>query len=197
MSRHMMRGHSGGPGVTKHVLVPIATGSEEIETTTIIDTLVRGGAKVTVAGVGSDLTVTCSRGVKIVADCFITDCTSKSWDMIVCPGGMPGAQHLSESQTLVQIMQRHAQENKIIAAICAAPAVVLAEHGFLAGKSATCYPVSKFTAKIERYVSQRVVQDGQVITSQGPGTALDFSLKLVEVLFGREKAEQLKNEMLA
>ncbi|RYG63899.1 DJ-1 family protein [archaeon] len=193
----MLRGHSGGPSVTKHVLVPIATGSEEVEAVTIIDTLVRGGAKVTVAGVGSELTVTCSRGVKIVADCLISDCANKSWDMIVCPGGMPGAQHLSESHTLIEILQKHAHDNKFIAAICAAPAVVLAAHGFLTNKTATCYPVSKFTAKIERYVSQRVVQDGQVITSEGPGTALEFSLKLVQVLYGHEKAEQIKNEMLA
>lgn len=197
MSRHMVRGHSGGPEPTKHVLVPVATGSEEIETVTIIDTLVRGGAKVTVAGVGSELTITCSRGVKIVADCLISECTSASWDMIVCPGGMPGAQHLSESPALIQLMQRHAQENKFIAAICAAPAVVLGEHGFLKGKNATCYPVSLFTAKIDNFVFERVVQDGNIITSQGPATALEFSLKLVEVLFGHEKAELVKKAMLA
>ena len=192
-----MRVHSGSGGSAKKVLVPVADGSEDIETATIIDTLVRGGAKVTVAGVGNDLTVTCSRGMKIVVDCFISDCTAGSWDMIVCPGGMPGAQHLSESESLVNILKKQNNDRKYLAAICAAPAVVLAHHGLLDGKDATCYPVSKFTGKIDRYISQHVVQDGHVITSQGPATAMSFALKLVEILFGAEKAQQIKEEMLA
>jgi 4-methyl-5(b-hydroxyethyl)-thiazole monophosphate biosynthesis len=181
----------------KSVLVPVADGSEEIEIVTIIDTLVRAGAHVTLASVGAHLMVECSRGVKLTAECYIADCLHHPWDMIVCPGGMPGSQYLSDSEPLIQLLKKQVATGKHLAAICAAPAVVLAHHGLLDGRIATCYPVPKFSQKIERYVVQRVVEDENIITSQGPGTALQFSLKLVEALFGAEKAEQLRDEMVA
>ncbi|CAM9893767.1 unnamed protein product [Hapterophycus canaliculatus] len=142
----------------KHVLVPVADGSEEIESVTIIDTLVRAGATVTVASVGNDVevsaegkqrlggqAVTCSRGVKIKADCKIAECEARDWDAVVCPGGMPGAVNLKDNETLESILKKQDSEGRIIAAICAAPAVVLASHGLLAGRDATCYPASVFT----------------------------------------------------
>lgn len=178
------------------VLVPIAEGSEEIEAVTIIDTLVRGGAEVTVASVSDSLSVVCSRGVKLTGDCSIRDCTDKHWDLVVCPGGMPGAQHLSDCPTLTQILRHQIQRNGYVAAICAAPAVVLARHHFLVGKHATCYPVEKFTSKLDHFLNQKVVVDGNIITSQGPGTSLDFALTLVEILCGSEKAAVLKKEMI-
>lgn len=178
------------------VLVPIADGSEEIEAVTIIDTLVRGGAEVTVASVTDSLSVVCSRGVKLTSDCSIRDCTDKRWDMVICPGGMPGAQHLSDCLTLTDILHKQMQRHGYIGAICAAPAVVLARHHFLTGKHATCYPVEKFTSKLDHFLNQKVVIDGNVITSQGPGTSLDFALTLVELLCGGEKAAALKKEMI-
>ena len=180
---------------SKYVLVPVADGSEEIETTTIVDTLVRGGAIVTTASVGSNLQVTCSRGIKLVADKFIQECVSESWDLVVCPGGMPGATNLKNSDFLKQILLKQKEENKPIAAICAAPAVVLNSFGLLNGKRATAYP--KFQAELPIPVSdQTVVIDGNVITSQGPATSLEFSLALVELLFGKEKSVQIGKEML-
>ena len=180
---------------SKYVLVPIADGSEEIETTTIVDTLVRGGAIVTTASVGSNLQVTCSRGIKIVADKFIQDCVGDPWDLVVCPGGMPGATNLKNSDHLKQILVKQKSENKLIGALCAAPAVVLNSFGLLVGKKATAYP--KFQAELPIPVSdEAVVIDGNIITSQGPATSLAFSLALVEILFGKEKAQQIGKEML-
>eukprot|EP01040_Poterioochromonas_malhamensis_P001366 gene1366-1447_t len=178
------------------VLVPIADGTEEIEAVTIIDTLVRGGAEVTVASVMGRLEVICSRGVKLVGDRHIEECASEAWDLICCPGGMPGATHLSNNEALTTLLTSQNRHKKLIGAICAAPAVVLAKHGLLHEKSATCYPAEKFSSQLHPYSSENVVVDHHIITSRGPGTALEFSLKLVGILFGHEKENLLKREML-
>lgn len=159
----------------------------------------RAGAEVTTAIVGShtSLTATCSRGVKIVGDKFIEDCIHDKWNMIACPGGMPGATHLRDCKALSGLLQSHYAENKYIAAICASPAVVLAHHNLIGGRRATCYPAPKFTAMIPGCSSSAVEVDGALITSKGPGTSLLFALTLVEVLFGKEKAEQIRLEMVA
>lgn len=190
-----MSASSGQP----HVLVPIANGSEEIETVTIIDTLVRGGVKVTSASVHDSLQVVCSRGVKLVADRFLKDCTSDTFDMIVCPGGMPGSEHLRDSAELTTMLLNQKQRGAWAAAICAAPAVVFKTHGILdASTPATGYPAEKFKTAIgASYVGDEgVVVSGRVVTSQGPGTAMAFSLKLVELLVSRDKAAAVAKEML-
>jgi len=180
---------------SKYVLVPVGDGSEEIETTTIVDTLVRGGAVVVTASVGNSLQVTCSRGVKILADKFIQECINESWDLVVCPGGMPGATNLKNSDSLKEILIKQNKLNKPYAAICAAPAVVLNSYGLLKDKKATAYP--KFQSELPIPISdQAVVVDGNVITSQGPATSLAFSLTLVELLFGKDKSQQIAKEML-
>lgn len=183
---------------TRHpkVLVAIADGSEEIETVTTVDTLVRAGVQVTLASVMPNINVVCSRGVKITADRLISECVAEEWDMIVCPGGLPGAQHLSDSPDLTRLLQNQALHNKFIAAICAAPAVVLAHHNLIGNSAATCYPADKFTSRISNYSSAPVVVDGHIITSQGPGTSLPFALKLVETLCGPEKASAINKEMI-
>lgn len=188
---------SASPSVEKHVLVPIGNGSEEIESVTIIDTLVRGGAKVTVASVADSENVVMSRGVKMSADVLIEDCVDKKWDMIALPGGMPGAEHLRDSPALIALLEKHRSENAPIAAMCAAPAVVLASKGFLKDKTATCYPADKFRSMLPNASDQQIVVDGNIITSQGPGDSLNFALKLVEILFGSEKSKQIGKEMLA
>ncbi|CAN0355982.1 unnamed protein product [Ectocarpus sp. 6 AP-2014] len=180
----------------KHVLVPVADGSEEIESVTIIDTLVRAGALVTVASVGPEVEVTCSRGVKIKADCKIAECEARDWDAVVCPGGMPGAVSLKENETLEAILRKQNSEGRIVGAICAAPAVVLASHGLLEGKQATCYPASVFQSKIPQLVSEKVVVDQNLITSQGPATSMAFALQLVGSLFGQEKADEVAKGLL-
>ncbi|CAM9690086.1 unnamed protein product, partial [Choristocarpus tenellus] len=181
---------SSGAGEQKlKVLVPIAEGSEEIEGVTVMDTLVRAGAAVTVASVGSSLQshhslyrtwgiVTCSRGVKLIADCMVEECKGTDWDAVVCPGGMPGATNLKESTHLEAILRDQHARSKVIAAICASPAVVLAAHGLLDQKKATCYPAEAFTGKLADRSTEPVVVDGNIITSQGPATSLAFALKV-------------------
>ena len=180
---------------TKHVLLPIANGTEEIEAVTIIDTLVRGGIKVTVATVHKDsLQVICSRGVKLIVDCHIEACSEQKYDMIVLPGGMPGAEHLRDCADLKALLLQQHDAGRLIGAICAAPAVVLKTHGLVPG-AATCYPVPKFTSQID-FVDNRTIRKGGVVTSQGPGTAMEFALSLVSILAGVEKGAAVAKEML-
>ena len=185
----------------RRVLVPIATGTEEIEAVTIIDTLVRAGAKVTVANANADSkgdleTVTCSRGVKIVADCPVSSCMDTSWDAIILPGGMPGATNLNSNAQLVQLLKKQRKDGALYGAICAAPAVVLAAQGLLQDRRATCYPADKFTSAIPSLGEGRVVVDQNCVTSAGPGTSLEFSLEIVKLLYGEEKKQALAKEML-
>jgi protein deglycase len=116
--------------MAKKVLVPIADGTEEIEAVCLIDTLRRAGAEVTVASVDG-IQVTASRGVKIVADARIAECLHQTYDGIVLPGGMPGAEHLRDSAGLIEMLQKQNQAGRLYGAICAAPAVVLRPHGLL------------------------------------------------------------------
>lgn len=182
--------------MAKRVLVPIAEGIEEIEAVCIIDILRRAEADVTVASVG-DIQITASRGVKIVADVKISDCKDQSYDLIVLPGGLPGAEYLRDSGELIEMLKQQKQQGKLYAAICASPAVVLQYHGLLDGVSkATCYPslADKLGDKARK--DERVVIDGNCVTAQGPGVALEFGIELVEILFGREKAKQVADAMV-
>ncbi|MCP3952370.1 MAG: DJ-1 family protein [Desulfobacterales bacterium] len=181
--------------MTKKVLVPIADGTEEIEAVCIINVLRRAGAEVVVASVGKK-EVACSRGVMIVADKLIADCLAESFDLIVLPGGVPGAQNLRDSTALTELLKKQAGAGGFFGAICASPAVVLQAHGLLENRRATTHP--GFTDQLEPNVSieNRVVVDGNCITSRGPGTALEFALKLVEMLYGPEKARKVGEPMV-
>ena len=181
--------------MTKHVLIPIADGTEEIEAVTIIDVLRRAGAQVTVASVNK-LQITASRGVRLVADCLIGECADTPYDLVVLPGGMPGAEHLRDNAVLKDILLRQQASQRWYGAICAAPAVVLETHGLLRGRRATCHPGYAKDLKAGDSSVQRVVVDGNCITSQGPGTAMAFSLKLVEILFGKELMETVAAPMV-
>ncbi len=182
--------------MSKKALVPIANGTEEIEAVCIIDVLRRAGVSVTVASV-KELQVTASRGVKLVADQLIGDCVDETYDLIALPGGMPGAKHLRDAEDLEEMLKRQQREGRLYAAICASPAVVLQHHGLLDGHLATCHP--DFVDQLENAdaAETRVVVDGPCITSRGPGTAIEFALKLVEVLYGERKAEVVGRRMLA
>jgi 4-methyl-5(b-hydroxyethyl)-thiazole monophosphate biosynthesis len=181
--------------MSKSVLVPIADGTEEIEAVTIIDVLRRSGARVTVASV-DNLQVTASRGVKLVADCTIDECLEHTFDLVALPGGMPGAEHLRDSELLKQLLTRQRDQGRYFAAICAAPAVVLEHHGLLQGIKATTHP-----AFVERLADASaalspVVVDGNCITSRGPGTAMVFALELVNTLYGLEKRDEVAGPMV-
>jgi 4-methyl-5(b-hydroxyethyl)-thiazole monophosphate biosynthesis len=177
------------------VLVPIADGTEEIEAVCIIDVLRRAGAHVTVASVGN-LQITASRGVRIVADCTIADCQDDDFDLVALPGGIPGAEHLRDSQALIQLLRRHQAAGGWYGAICAAPAVVLSHHGLLGGRQATSHPAFTEQMTDGEAVTSRVVVDGKCVTSQGPGTAIAFALTLVALLFGDAKAEEVAAPMV-
>jgi len=178
----------------RSVLVPIADGSEEIEAVCIIDVLRRAGAQVTVASVG-ERQITASRGVRIVADCAIEACRDRDFDLIVLPGGMPGAEHLRDSPTLLGMLRRQQSAGRLYGAICAAPAVVLSHHGLLQGKRATAHPAFADQLHDGRPVAQRVVVDGRCVTSQGPGTAIEFALRLVALLYDEAKAAEVAAPM--
>lgn len=180
--------------MSKKVLVAIADGTEELEAVTIIDVLRRAEADVTVASVG-DKQVTASRGVKLVADAVISDCLGTVYDLIVLPGGMPGAEHLRDNKELTEMLNEQAASGRLYAAICASPAVTLKPHGLLKNKKATCYP--SLLLDLDTPEQAKVVVDGNCITSQGPGTALQFSLKLIELLFDKEKTQEVAKAMLA
>ena len=183
--------------MSKKVLVPIADGIEEIEAACIIDVLRRAGAEVTVASVGR-LQVTASRETKLVADKQISQCVNIEYDLIALPGGMPGAEHLRDCKELETMLKQQNEQGRFYGAICASPVVVLAHYGLLDGRRATCHP--NFTEKLKNTnaeaIAERVVVDGNCITSQGPGTALEFALKLVELLYDREKAKEIAEAMV-
>ena len=175
------------------VLIPIADGSEDIEAVTMIDVLRRAGAEVTVASVadGGRLDVTCARGTRVTADTHIDACAEDQWDLVVLPGGLPGAEHLRDCAQLITIVRRQKQAGRLFGAICAAPQVALAHHGLLDDRTATGHP--GFRDKLPKASAERVVRDGNCLTSQAPGTALEYSLALVEALFGTD----LRNEVAA
>jgi 4-methyl-5(b-hydroxyethyl)-thiazole monophosphate biosynthesis len=183
--------------MARTVLVPVADGTEELEAVAIIDTLRRAGAVVTVATIGAGLEITCSRGVRLVADTRIADLGAVSFDLIALPGGMPGAEHLHDSQDLTALLNAHVAAGGLIAAICAAPVVVLARRGLLGKRRATAHP-SVFAELPESQRSEdRVVVDEGLVTSRGAGTALEFALTLVEQLFGPERRDDVARSMLA
>jgi protein deglycase len=180
--------------MAKKVLVPIADGTEEIEAVCIIDTLRRASAEVTVASVSGKLQITASRGVKLVADVLIADCSDKVYDLIALPGGMPGATNLRDSKELAKILKHQQQQGRLYSAICASPAVVLEHHGLIGDRKATCYP--SFVKELKNPADLRVAADGTLVTSQGPGTAIEFALKLIELLFDKAKAAEIAKAML-
>ena len=182
--------------MAKTALIPIADGSEEIEAVTMIDVLRRAGVEVTVASVGAEQIVG-AHGIGIATDCSIDSCVNLSWDLVAVPGGIPGAENLAESGALDTILRAQTAEGKLYAAISASPALVLGSKGLLEHKIVTGHPMfqQNLQAK-ELNAESRVVVDGNCITSQGPGTSLDFALELVEQLCGLVKREEVSAPMV-
>ncbi|GFH59245.1 DJ-1 family protein [Chaetoceros tenuissimus] len=181
----------------KRVLVPIAEDSEEIETSCITDVLTRFGAEVVVASVMPDnLVCKMSRGLKVCADVHIEEAANEDWDLISLPGGMPGAEHLRNCSTLIQMLKKQQQAGKPYGAVCASPAVVLQTHGLITAPGATCYPAPPFRATMDSPTDESVSVQDNVVTSQGPGTSLLFALALGEKLYGKEAADKIAAELL-
>ncbi|MEN8819517.1 MAG: DJ-1 family glyoxalase III [Abyssibacter sp.] len=179
-------------------LVAIADGSEDIETVSIIDVLRRAEIDVTVASVMPDRAmVTAARGTRIEADTLIDACRDQIFDAIALPGGMPGAETLGSCDTLMDMAREQLDAGRVLGAICAAPAVALEPSGLLARKRVTCYPAFAERISSGTWLDEPVVRDGQLITSQGPGTAIAFGLALVGALVSAESAEHIGQQMLA
>ena len=176
--------------------VLLADGFEEIEAVTPVDVLRRAGVEVVLVGI-SGLSVKGSRGVVYAADEFIADLGGE-FGLVALPGGMPGAKNLGESAEARSLAEKTAAAGGLVAAICAAPAMALAPWGLLDGKRATCYPgFEKHFSSRTAFSPERVVVDGNIVTSRGPGTALEFSLRLVELASGEEAMRRLSVDMLA
>jgi len=177
------------------VLVPLATGCEEIEAVTVIDLLRRAGIEVVTAGLAAG-PVRASRGTVLVPDTTLDAALERDYDMVVLPGGQPGATHLEQDARLHRFLHRMATNGKFLAAICAAPKV-LASAGLLDGKVVTAFPgtLDPTSFPTVRINSQAVVRDGNILTSRGPGTAMDFALALIEVLCGPEQRQAVETPL--
>ncbi|MBN2193739.1 MAG: DJ-1/PfpI family protein [Polyangiaceae bacterium] len=174
------------------VAVLIADGFEEIEAVTIIDVLRRAGLDVTVAGLGGD-TVLGAHGIRIHVDTPVDRLSAAEFDAVVLPGGHRNAEQLRDDARVQTLVRAAADSDKFVAAICAAP-IALERAGVLEGKQATCYPGYELPSA--EYSNDRVVEDGRLVTSRGPGTAMEFSLALVRRLVGHAKATDLRQGML-
>lgn len=178
----------------KKVLIVLAPGFEEIEALTPIDILRRAGAQVTVAGTTPG-PIEGRSAIKVMPD-ILMDKAGEDYDMIILPGGMPGTENLRKDSKVKAAVEALARKGKFIAAICAAP-TVLSAIGVSKGKLVTSHPSVRAQLKEERISDERVVVDGNLITSQGPGTAMEFSFCLVEKLFGKEKTIEVNRGVLA
>lgn len=178
------------------VLVPLADGCEELEAVTIVDILRRAGIDVVTAGLDDQL-VRASRGVRIMPDTNLDEALTRDYDMVVLPGGLPGADNLDEDPRVKELLKKMANSERFTAAICAAPKV-LANAGLLRGKKATAYPGSLDSVNHQAQLvsGDAVVRDGKVITSRGPGTAMDFALALIEALTGKAKRDEVERALV-
>jgi protein deglycase len=176
------------------VLVPLAQGCEELEAVTIIDILRRAKIEVVTAGLDTEPVIASGRTV-LIPDTDLDTALKDDYDMVVLPGGLPGADHLENDDRIKNILIKMADAEKFTAAICAAPKVLL-NAGLLDNKKATSYPGFLDSADNTYVSSDAVVVDGKVITSRGPGTAMDFALSLVESLEGKEKRDEVEQRLV-
>lgn len=186
--------------MTASVLICIANGSEEIETVTTADLLVRAGIEVTLASVTDDgsVTITASRGIKLIADTPLIKVADEPFDAIVLPGGISGAETFRDSPLVVEKVRRMHLDGKIVAAICAAPALVLEYHQLFPFGNMTGYPNTQEQIAAHKWVDKRVYFDERVnlLTSQGPAATFDFALKLIELLVGRDIAGKVASQLI-
>ena len=177
------------------ICIFLADGFEMIETLTPCDILHRAGLDVRLVSVNGKEFIRSTHGVDIKADLALSDLDPNTIDMMILPGGMPGAKNLYESKPLIELLMRHAKANKPIGAICAAP-FVLGKCGLLKGKSATCYPGFEGDLIGAYHTPCGVVVDGNIVTAKGMGVSLDFALEICELLCGKEKRDEIAKAIM-
>ncbi|MBI5326008.1 MAG: DJ-1/PfpI family protein [Ignavibacteriae bacterium] len=181
--------------MSKNVLVPIANGSEEIETVVVIDILRRAGINVKIAG--EHEIITCSKGVKIIPDLLISNIDlNDEYDAVIIPGGSKGTDNLIKNEKLIEILKKQNKNNKLIGAICAAPSILSAHNILKPGQKVTSHPSVKDSLITYNYQEQRVIYDYDIITSRGAGTAVEFALYLVDILAGPESAVKIAQDIV-
>lgn len=179
----------------KKVIVYLADGFEETEAMFPIDVMRRAGIDVVTASITDSLEVVSSHQVKIVADALAGKLRENDYDCVFLPGGMPGSLNLSQSWLVNERIISMAEKGKIVSAICAAPAVVLANTGLLDGRKATCYPGSESNCAKDDFLDDGVVVDGNIVTGKSAAYALDLGLKLVELLEGVKASEKVASAL--
>ena len=179
----------------KRILIPLAPGFEEIEALAVVDILRRAGAEVLLAGT-VDGPIQGRNKIKILADTSLDSVKEQDFDMIVLPGGAVGTENLKKDPRIKDIVERLYKKGRLITAICAAPKV-LSAIGITAGRTITSHPTVRTKLQREKLSEERVVVDDNIITSQGPGTAIEFAFKLVEILLGKDKVAEVNKGVLA
>lgn len=179
----------------KRVAVLLADGFEEIEGLTVVDILRRASIYVDTVSIMEDYMVHGAHGINVQTEDLFDEVDFTEFDMVVLPGGMPGTTNLNEHASVKRVIRDFAENGKYVAAICAAPSI-LGGLGLLKGKRAACYPSVEDKLSGAVIMKVPVVQDGNIITSRGMGTAIDFALKLVDVLIDREKAEEIAESII-
>ena len=179
----------------KQLLLFLAPGFEEIEAISTIDILRRAGLSVASVSITGDLTVVGAHGIAIEADSLYPEIDFSNAAMLILPGGMPGTKNLNIHEGLKAALTSFAQSGKPLAAICAAPRI-LGQLGLLQGKDATCYPGNEIYLKGARLSKKKVVQDGPLITAAGPGVAAEFALQRITFFLGKEKAQEISEDLL-
>ncbi|MDR0999034.1 MAG: DJ-1/PfpI family protein [Treponema sp.] len=190
--------------MAKKVVVLLADGFEEVEAVTPVDYLRRAGLEVTCAAIGKGKLVTGAHGIPINADTLLSELGDRGaafWDAVVLPGGMPGASNLAASAVAGKFLKDMAAAGKVVAAICASPALVLAPLGLLAGRRFTCFPGMEKQVDLSlnqggRWSEDRVVVDGSIVTSRGAGTAGVFAVALIGLLLGEEEGKGIARTVL-
>lgn len=181
----------------KRSYIFLATGFEEIEALATADVLRRAGMEVTLVSIYKDRMVTGANGITVAADVVFdgVDYTDAGW--LICPGGMPGAENLVRCEPLADLLKNHVAAGGRVAAICAAPAVVLGQLGLLKGRSATCYPGFEHLLTGAKFTDAPVVCDDKFVLGNGPANALNWALEIVSQTLGRTPAEHVAGGMLA
>lgn len=181
-----------------NILIPLAQGCEELEAVTLIDLLRRAQFNVVTAGLEASITpIKASRGALLLPDTTLDEALKIGFDMIVLPGGLPGADHLNNDPRIIRLLQQMATAGKYTCAICAAPRA-LARAGLLEGRRATSYPGTLDRMEIPgmTYTGDAVTIDGAIITGRGPGSAMEFALTLIETLGGKARRDQVEGPLL-